>query len=101
MLRLAIAAGPVDIVHARAYVAGLTAFIYKFFSGSKFVFDMRALWVDELISINSIKKDSMLSFILYKLESILIKNADSVVSLTKSAVDYLINKYKITDKSIM
>jgi glycosyltransferase involved in cell wall biosynthesis len=99
MLRLAIAAGPIDIVHARAYVAGLTAYIYKFFSGSKFVFDMRALWVDELISINSIKKGSLLSFSLYKLEGILIKNADSVVSLTKSAVDYLVKKYKINDES--
>ena len=83
----------VDIIHARSYIPAFVAWLLNFFTSVPFIFDMRGLWPEELITAKRIKRNSISHKILKKLEAILIRDAATVVSLTNAAVLYLKKKY--------
>lgn len=87
------------IVHCRSYVTGLAGLILNRLLQVDFVFDMRALWVDEITEGNTINKKSILTKALYKLEELLLKKSYSVISLTRVAIPYLVKKYSIESDS--
>jgi glycosyltransferase involved in cell wall biosynthesis len=79
----------INIIHARSYFPAFIALlIYKLF-GIPFVFDMRALWVDELVTSKRLKTGSLAYTITRHLEKKCLKNSASIVSLTKAAIIHM------------
>ena len=88
-------------VHCRSYVTCIAAFFYSFlFSRVRYIFDMRAFWPDELVSAKTLKKSSMLYFLLKKIEVILISKSFATIVLTDAAREYLLSKSEFKLKKI-
>jgi len=74
------------IVHARSYVASVSALALKKFFNVSYIFDMRGFWADERIESEVWSKNSRIIRISKKLEKSFLLNADTVISLTHKAV---------------
>ena len=74
------------IVHARSYVASVSALLLKKLLGVHYIFDMRGFWADERIDGEIWSMDSYLYRIAKRLEKSFLLNSDVVVSLTHKAV---------------
>lgn len=88
-----------SLVHGRSYVASGIALLLKKVINVQFLFDMRALWVEELLEAGSIRRDSLLTRALYVLERKLLVNSYHIISLTRAAIPYLKKKYPELDVS--
>jgi len=77
------------LVHARSYIPAAIALLLHRLTGVPFIFDMRALWLEELITAGHLRRGSFLHRILLGLERRCLHEASGVVSLTHSAVGYL------------
>jgi glycosyltransferase involved in cell wall biosynthesis len=77
------------ILHCRSYLPGLIGLYCKKKFNTGFIFDMRGFWADERIEGGIWKKSNPISSFLYayfkKKEKEMLKNADSIVSLTQKA----------------
>lgn len=82
-----------QLVHARSYVPAAIALLLHRLTGVPFIFDMRALWPEELITAGHLPRSSMMHRALLWLERRCLEEASSVVSLTQAAVGYLKEKY--------
>jgi glycosyltransferase involved in cell wall biosynthesis len=82
-----------QIVHARSYVPAAIALVLHRFTGVPFIFDMRALWPEELITAGNLRRGSLLHIVLLRLERRCLQKANAVVSLTQAAVSHLKNQY--------
>jgi len=82
-----------QLVHARSYVPAAIALLLHRLTGVPFIFDMRALWPEELITAGHLQRGSLLHRALLCLERRCLKEASAVLSLTQAAVDYLQNRY--------
>ena len=88
-------------VHCRSYVTCFAAFFYSsFFSRVRYIFDMRAFWPDEMVSAKTLRKPSVLYFLLKKIETILISNSYATIVLTHAARKYLLSKSEFNNKKI-
>ncbi len=83
-----------NLIHARSYIPALAAMIVGKILNINYIFDMRALWPEELITSGRIKRDSFLHKILLLLERHAIKNAFSVVTLTNASLAYIFDLYE-------
>lgn len=82
-----------QLVHARSYVPAAIALLLHRLTGVAFIFDMRALWPEELITAGHLKRGSLLHRALLWLERRCLREASAVVSLTEAAVGYLQQQY--------
>jgi glycosyltransferase involved in cell wall biosynthesis len=91
-----------DLIHARSYVPAAVALAAKRLFGVPFIFDMRALWVEELLLSGEIAPRSLLEKTLRRLERACLTDCAAVVSLTEAAVDHLKSVYpqELKDKPI-
>ena len=80
---------PPTLVHARSYVPAAIALLLQRLTGVPFIFDMRALWPEELITAGHLRRGSLLHRTLLWLERRCLQEASGVVSLTQAAVGYL------------
>jgi glycosyltransferase involved in cell wall biosynthesis len=78
-----------ELVHARSYVPAAIALLLHRLTGVPFIFDMRALWPEELITAGHLRRGSMLHRTLLWLERRCLMEASGVVSLTNAAVRHL------------
>jgi len=85
--------GNADLIHARAYIPAAVALLVQKLTGTPFIFDMRALWPEELITAGRLKRGSLMHKAIAWIERSCLKNAAAVVSLTHAAGDYLREKY--------
>lgn len=85
--------GKVSIIHARSYIPAAVALVVYKLTGTPFIFDMRALWPEELITAGRLKRGGLIHRILVRIERACLKHAAAVVSLTDAAVDYLKKTY--------
>lgn len=85
--------GEVDFIHARSYIPAAVALFMHKLTGTPFIFDMRALWPEELITAGRLKRGSLLHKLIARVERGCLKHAAAVVSLTHSAVTYLQQQY--------
>lgn len=83
----------VRLIHARSYIPGTVALIVSRITGVPFIFDMRALWPEELITAERLRRGSLLHWAIVALERACLRQAGAVVSLTHAAVDYLNRVY--------
>ncbi|MDY7219412.1 glycosyltransferase [Denitrificimonas sp. JX-1] len=85
--------GNADIIHARSYLPTIVALVVNKLKGTPFIFDMRALWPEELITAGRIKRDSIMHKLLVRAERKCLARAATVVSLTHAAVVHLKKEY--------
>ena len=65
-----------------------------------FVYEVRDLWPETLISMGAIKKESFFANILFYLEKEMLSKAEKVVTLLPGAVDYFVSKGVLRDKVV-
>lgn len=82
-----------QLLHARSYVPAAIALLLHRLTGVPFIFDMRALWPEELITAGHLQRGSNLHDSLLWLERRCLQESSAVVSLTQAAVGYLHNRY--------
>ena len=85
--------GDVQLIHARSYLPAAAAWAVNRLTGTPFIFDMRALWPEELITAGRLQRGSIIHKALTRLEKVCLRDAATVVSLTDAAVGYLRDQY--------
>lgn len=92
-----------QLVHARSYVPAAIALLLHRLANVPFIFDMRALWPEELITAGHLRRGSLLHRSLLWLERRCLEDASAVVSLTQAAVGYLQKRYprELADQRIV
>lgn len=83
----------VQLIHARSYIPAAVARVVGWMTGVPFLFDMRALWPEELITAGRLKRGSLLHRAIVAAERSCLRHAAGVVSLTHAAVDHLKRVY--------
>jgi glycosyltransferase involved in cell wall biosynthesis len=78
-----------NIIHARSYVPAAAAWFVWRFSGIPYIFDMRSLWPEELITSARLRRASLLHKVIFGAERRLLADAGFIVSLTRAGVRYL------------
>jgi glycosyltransferase involved in cell wall biosynthesis len=85
--------GDVQLIHARSYLPAAAAWAVFRLTGTPFIFDMRALWPEELITAGRLQRGSIVHKALTRLEKVCLRDAAAVVSLTDAAVGYIEDQY--------
>lgn len=85
--------GNAELIHARSYIPAAVALLVNKLTGTPFIFDMRALWPEELITAGRLKRGSVMHKAIAWVERSCLKNAAAVVSLTDAAASYLQETY--------
>lgn len=83
----------VRLIHARSYIPAAVALVVSRMTGVPFLFDMRALWPEELITAGRLRRGSMLHRAIVAAERACLRHADGVVSLTHAAAEHLRRVY--------
>ena len=83
----------VRLIHARSYIPAAVAMVVGRLTGVPFIFDMRALWPEELITAGRLRRGSILHRAIGAAERACLRRAVAVVSLTQAAVGYLNRAY--------
>lgn len=81
------------LIHARSYIPAAVAMIVSRMTGVPSIFDMRALWPEELITAGRLRRGSVLHRAIVAAERACLRRAGAVVSLTHAAVDHLNRVY--------
>lgn len=81
--------GNAVLIHARSYIPAAVAALVNRLTGTPFIFDMRALWPEELITAGRLRRGSLLHRVLVRAERNCLGRAAGVVSLTHAAVGHL------------
>ncbi len=94
--------GHCELIHARSYIPAAVALLISRITGIPFIFDMRALWPEELITAGRLKRGSLLHKTIVAIERACLKHAAAVVSLTHAAVKHLKLEYprEMTDQRV-
>lgn len=79
----------VRLIHARSYIPAAVAMLVNAVSGAPFIFDMRALWPEELITAGRLRRGSVLHRAIVAAERACLRRAAAVVSLTHAAAAHL------------
>jgi glycosyltransferase involved in cell wall biosynthesis len=77
------------LIHARAYIPAAAAWWVSRITGVAYIFDMRSLWPEELITSKRLRRDSQLHKLIFYAENRLLRDASAVVSLTQAGAHYL------------
>ena len=85
--------GQAGLIHARSYLPAAVAWGVWRLTGTPFIFDMRALWPEELITAERLRRGSVIHRVLERLERICLRDAAGIVSLTEAAVEHLQARY--------
>jgi len=94
----------INCIHARSYYPAFVALVIHKLKKTAFIFDMRALWPEELVEAGRLKENSVSWKIIKNLEKKCLKNASAVVSLTHAAVNHLDNVHQelfLKDKMVV
>ena len=93
----------IRLIHARSYIPAAVALIVSRFTKVPFIFDMRALWPEELIAAGRLRRGSIIHRIIVVMERLCLAESSGIVSLTNAAVSHLKLKYpaELTNKSIV
>ena len=83
----------VCMLHCRSYIPAISAWLCGKVTRKPFIFDMRAIWPDEMVTAGRLNERSVFYKTLKWTERRLLRNAASVVSLTGAGVDHLLERY--------
>lgn len=85
--------GRAELVHARSYIPAAAALVVRGRTGTPFIFDMRALWPEELITAGRLRRGSVVHRAIVAAERACLRRAAAVVSLTHAGVEHLRGTY--------
>ena len=85
--------GRIEAVHCRSYIPSFVALIIRWLTGRPFIFDMRALWPEEMVAAGRLTAGSSVFRLLKAGERACLMQAAAVVSLTEAAVVHLRTVY--------
>jgi len=83
----------VEVLHCRSYIPSFVALAVKWLARKPFVFDMRALWPEEMVAAGRLNPGSLVYRILQSGERLCLKQAAAVVSLTETGVAHIRHVY--------
>ncbi len=86
--------GGIQLIHARSYIPAAVALVVSRLTRVPFIFDMRALWPEELITAGRLRRGSIIHRAIVAAERACLKRSAAVVSLTHAAVEYLRHEYR-------
>lgn len=87
--------GEVRLIHARSYLPAAVAWTVWRLTGTPFIFDMRALWPEEMITAGRLNRGSVMHRLIVGQERQCLRDAAAVVSLTHAAVEHLRRVYPL------
>jgi glycosyltransferase involved in cell wall biosynthesis len=79
-----------DIIHARATVPAVMAYVIAFLTRKKFVYDERGLMAEEYADGGTWKRDGLIYRTVRRIEKYLLLKADAVVVLTENIMNFLV-----------
>ena len=85
--------GHAHVVHSRSYIPAIASWVSGTLTQTPFIFDMRAIWPDEMVTAGRLKERSFVYKVLKWLERRLLRNAASVISLTEAGMHHLLERY--------
>lgn len=90
------------LIHARSYIPAAVAWWVRRRTCTPFIFDMRALWPEELVTAGRLKRGSAAHRLIAGAERRFLRDAAAVVSLTNVATNYLKKRFKfeLSDTSV-
>ncbi|MFP1683031.1 glycosyltransferase [Alloalcanivorax sp. C16-1] len=83
----------VRLLHCRSYIPAIAAWMCGKLTRKPFIFDMRALWPEEMVTAGRLRRGALTYRILMWVERRLLRRAARVVSLTQAGVDHLLMAY--------
>lgn len=81
----------VKLIHCRSYIPAIAAWVTGKITQTPFIFDMRALWPEEMVDAGRLNRKTVVYKVLKYLECKLLINSAMNISLTDVAVPYLVN----------
>ena len=85
--------GDMNLIHARSYIPAAVALVVSRMTGVPFIFDMRALWPEELITAGRLRRGSLMHRAIAGAERACLAKSAGVISLTHAAVAHLKSVY--------
>lgn len=83
----------VQLIHARSYIPAAVALVVSRMTGVPLLFDMRALWPEELITAGRLRRGSLIHRAIARAERACLAKSACVISLTHAAVEHLKSVY--------
>lgn len=91
----------ISIIHARGHIPAFTSYFVSLFFNIKFIFDFRGLWVEERLDNNSLSRNNLFGYIIFKIlkyiESKTLCKAYKIIVLTNSLKKKLIKDFNLSD----
>ena len=81
------------------FFTAISGKLINIFKRKKWVLEIRDLWPDSIVAVNSITKKSIIYSILKLIEKNLYKSANLIVVVTESFKNYLVEKHNIKNKN--
>jgi len=85
----------ISIIHCRSYIPAFIGLLLAKIFNKKLIFDMRGLWIEELIASGSVKKGGILHKLLRFFERLTLKSSSHIITLTNSSKTYLVENQKV------
>jgi glycosyltransferase involved in cell wall biosynthesis len=79
----------IRLIHARSYIPASVALVVSRMTGVPFLFDMRALWPEELVTSGRLRRGSLIHRAIAGAERACLAKSAGVISLTYAAVAHL------------
>lgn len=89
LLRREVRGQGAEVIHARSYIPAAVAMVVGRMTGVPFIFDMRALWPEELITAGRLRRGSLIHRAIVAAERSCLRRAGAVVSLTRAGLVHL------------
>ena len=99
LVRSEVIRGDIRLIHARSYIPAAVALIVSRITRVPFIFDMRALWPEELIIAGQLRRGSLIHRAIVLAERACLAKSAGVISLTHAAAAYLKSKYPVELKN--
>ncbi len=93
LVRREVRQGGVRLIHARSYIPAAVALVVHRMTRVPFIFDMRALWPEELITAGRLRRGSWIHHAIAGAERACLAQSAGVISLTHAAVTHLKSVY--------
>ncbi len=99
LVRREVIRGDIRLIHARSYIPAAVALIVSRITRVPFIFDMRALWPEELIIAGRLRRGSLIHRAIVVAERACLAKSAGVISLTHAAAAYLKSEYPVELKN--
>lgn len=99
LVRREVIRSDIRLIHARSYIPAAVALIVSCITRVPFIFDMRALWPEELIIAGQLRRGSLIHRGIVAAERACLAKSAGVISLTHAAAAYLKSVYPVELKN--